>query len=229
MKNKLRKITFLLTCIFTILFVWVRIYTVWMFGVRYDGWSNIIDMCLLMEDYVIVKTIGEYFVMPIICCIVSLIYVIKIGQSKRINRFVYIITAMAILVETLFYIFSNINSYLNSVPILPLLFRSGFLLAFVLLFIDCSKQLLRKMLYIVLGCSFVGTVIYMIMNYKNNLTSIMQSVEMLQGLEIIYMYLEFLILPVLGLIVSGLVLCYILFPEKYLKAANKHIICNFSS
>ncbi len=220
MKNKLSKITLLLTCIFIILFVLVRIYTVWMLGVRFDGWNNIIDMCLLMEDYAIVKMIGENFVIPTICCIVSLIYVIKIGQSKRINRPVYIITTMAILVEMLFYIYSNINSYLNSVPILPLLFRSGFLLAFVLLFMDCSKQLLRKMIYIVLGCLFVGAVIYMIMDYKNNLTSIMQSVEMLQGLEKIYMYLETLILPVWGVIVSGLVLCYILFPEKYLISAN---------
>lgn len=33
----------------------------------------------------------------------------------------------------------------------------------------------------------------------------------------IYIYLEYLILPILGLVVSGLVLGYILFPEKYLK------------
>lgn len=191
-----------------------------MIGVRFDGWNNIVDMCLSMEDYAIVKTLGENFVMPIICCIVCLIYVLKIGKSKVINRLVYIITTMAILVEMLFYFYSNINSYLNSVPILPLLFRSGFLLAFVLLFINSSKQLLKKSLYIVLGCSFVGTVIYMVMAYKKNFTSIMQSAEMLQGLELVYFYLEFLILPALGLIVSGLILCYILFPEKFMKLVN---------
>lgn len=223
MKNKLGQITFLLTCIFTILFVLVRIYTVWMLGIRFDGWNNIINMCLSIDDYAMIKIIGENFVVPIICFSVSLIYVIKIGQNKRISRFTYIIMAIAILVEIFFYIFTNINSYLNSVPILPLLFRSGFLLVFVLLYIDYTKNLFRKIIYVIAGYSFISTVIYMIMYYINNLTSIRQSVEMLQGLELICMYLGYLILPTLGLMVSGLVLCYILFPEKYLKSANQCI------
>lgn len=112
------------------------------------------------------------------------------------------------------------NVVKNSVPILPLLFRSGFLLAFVLLFIDYSKQLLNKILYIVLGCSVVGAVIYKVVYYKHNLTIIMKSIEMSQGLETILMYLEYFIFPILSLIVSGLVLGYILFPEKYLKSTN---------
>lgn len=218
MKNKLGQITFFLTCIFIILFVLVRIYVVWIFGIRFDGWNNIIDMSLSNGNYTLIKMIGEYFVIPIICCIVSLIYVIKIGQNKKINRFTYIITAMAILVELFFYIFTNINSYLNGIPILPLLLRSGFLFAFVLLYIDYTKNLFRKNIFVIAVCSYITTVIYMVMRYINTLTSIRKSVEMLQGLEILIMYLDYLILPAFGLIVIGLVLCYILFPEKYLKS-----------
>ncbi len=220
MKNKLGQITFWLTCLFVLLFICVSICNVWILSIRFDGWNNIFDMCLSMGNYIMIKMIGENFVVPIISCIVSLIYVIKIGQNKKINRFVYIITAMAILVEMFFYIFSNINSYLNSVLILPFLLRSGFLFAFVLLYIEYTKNFFRKIIYVIVGGSFISSVIYMIMYYINIITSIRQNIEILHGLELLYMYLDYLILPALGLIVSGLILCYILFPEKYLKSEN---------
>ena len=117
----------------------------------------------------------------------------------------------------LFFIIENLGSYHNSIPILPLLLRSGFFLGFVLLFIDYAKHSLKKILYFVLGCSFIGTGIYWMVGFKNRLAAIMQNTEMEQGLVNIYIYLEYLILPSLGLVVSGLVLGYILFPEKYLK------------
>lgn len=218
MKNKLGQVTFLLSCVYAILFICVSICDVWVLSIRFDGWNNIIDMSLSAGIYAIIKMIGEPVVVPIICCIVGLIYIIKIGQNKKINRFTYIITAIAILVEMFVYIFTNINSYLNSVPILPLLFRCGFFLTFVLLYIDYTKNFLRKIIYVIVGCSFIGNVIYIIMYYINILTFIRQNVEMAQGLELIYMFLVCLILPVLGLIVCGLILCYILFPEKCLKS-----------
>lgn len=220
MKNKLGQITFLLSCLYAILFICVSICDVWVLSVRYDGWDNIIDMCISTGIYAMIKMIGEYVVVPIICCIVSLIYVIKIGQNKKINRFIYIITALAILVEMFVYIYTNINSYLNSVPILPLLIRCGFFLTFVLLYIDYTKNFLRKIIYVIVGCSFIGNVVYMIMHYINILTPIRQIIETEQGLELIYIYLNYLILPALSLIVSGLVLYYILFPEKYLKSVK---------
>ena len=204
--NKLGKVTFFLTCIFTILFVLVRIYAARMFGIRYDGWDNIIDMSRSIGNNALIKMIGEYFVIPIICCIVCLIYLIKIGQNKKINRFTYIITAMAILVEMFFYIFTNINS----VSVLPLLFRSGFLLAFVLLYIDYTKNLFRKIIYVIVTCPFIATVIYIIIHYINTLTPIRESVETLQGTEILFVYLDYLILPALGLIVSGAIILYII-------------------
>ena len=228
MKNKFGQITFFLICIFIVLFVLVRIYAVWMFGIRFDGWNNIIDMSLSNGNYTLIKMIGEYFVIPIICCIVSLIYVIKIGQNKKINRFTYIITSMAILVEMFFYIFTNINGYLNGIPILPLLLRSGFLFAFVLLYTDYTKNLFRKIIIMIVVCSYITTVMYMAMRYINTLTAIRKSVDMLQGLEILIMCLDYLILPALGLIVIGLVLCYILFPEKYLKSENSVLQDHFS-
>ena len=55
----------------------------------------------------------------------------------------------------------------------------------------------------------------MIVGYKNSLTVIMQNIEMSQGLAAICVCLEYCILPILGLVVSGLVLGYILFPETY--------------
>lgn len=93
----------------------------------------------------------------------------------------------------------------------------SFFLGFVLLFIDYAKHSLKKILCFVLGCSFIGTGIYWMVGFKNGLADIMQNTEMEQGLVNIYIYLEYLILPILGLVVSGLVLGCILFPEKYLK------------
>lgn len=217
LKSKLGKITFLLLCVFIVLYVFMEICTVWMLGDRFDGWRNIIDMSLSGGTYVIIKIFGESFALPIISSIVCFIYLIEIRQGRRIHRFVFAVTALAILAEMLFFIITNLGSYLNSVPILPLLLRSGFFLGFVLLFIDYAKQSLKKILYFVLGCSFAGSVIYWMVGFKNGLASIMQNIEMERGLVSVYIYLESLILPILGLVVSGLVLGYILFPEKYFR------------
>lgn len=214
------KITFYLICVFVIMYILVKISTVWMLGVRFGGWNNIIDMCRSIGGYSTVKFISKNFIVPIICSTVCLIYVIEIGRSKIISRFVFGVTALALLVEMLFYILDNMNSYYNMVPFLPLLLKIGFFLAFVLFFTGYTTQLLQKILYVVLGCSFVGTAIYLITYYKHNLTSIIQNTESSQGIEIIYVYSEYFILPVLGLVVCGLVLCYILFPEKYFKTTN---------
>lgn len=217
LKNKLGKITCLLLCVFIVLYFLIEICTVCMLGDRFDGWRNIIDMSLSGGAYVIIKIFGESFALPIICGIVCFIYLIEIRQEKRIHRFVFAVTALAIMVETLFFIITNLGSYHNSVPIFPLIFRGGFFLGFVLLFIDYAKQSLKKVLYFVMGCSFVGTLIYLMMSFKDSLTAIMQNIEMERGLVTIYIYLEYFILPILGLVVSGLVLGYILFPEKYFR------------
>ena len=215
MKSKLRKITFWLLCVFIVLYAFTKICMVWELGNRFGGWRNIIDMSLSGGTYVIIKIFGESFALPIIYGIVCFVYLIEIKQKNRIRRYVSAVTALAILIEMLFFIIANLGSYHNSIPILPLLLRSGFFLGFVLLFIDYAKHSLQKILYFVLGCSFIGTGIYWIAGFKNGLAAIMQNTEMEQGFVTIYIYLEYLILPILGLVVSGLILGYILFPEKY--------------
>lgn len=213
------KITFLLACVFVIIYIFVKICNLWILGVTFEGWNNIIDMSLSIRGYGTVRIISENFVVPIICCIVCLIYIFEIGRNKLINRFVFVVTALAIFVEMLFYILDNINRD-NMIPFLPLLLRIGFFLAFVLFIMGGLKNYCKKILYVVLGCSFVGTAIYLVMHYKHNLTAIIQNTEYLQGIQIIYMYSEYFILPILGLVVCGLVICYTLFPEKYFKSAN---------
>lgn len=210
MKSKLRKITFLLMCIFMLMFSFVKIYTVRMLGEQFDGWNHIIDMSLSLGIQSLVKILGENFVMPIIYFIICLIYTIKIGRKQKINRFVYAITAVAILIEILFYMLS----YYNNSPVSPLLHRIILLLAFILLLVDSFKQLPKKILYIAPTCSFAYTAVYLMIYYKDSISTIMQNAEGLQGLQLFCVYSQYFILPALGFIISGLVWCYVLFSEK---------------
>ena len=56
MKNKLGQVTFLLSCVYAILFICVSICDVWVLSIRFDGWNNIIDMSLSAGIYAIIKT-----------------------------------------------------------------------------------------------------------------------------------------------------------------------------
>lgn len=205
MKSKLSKITFLLMCIFILLFSFVKIYTVRMLGEQFDGWNHIIDMSLSLGSQSLVKILGENFVMPIISFIICLIYTIKIGRKQKINRFVYATTAVAILIEILFYMLSSYNKP----PVFPLLHRIVLLLAFLLLFADSFKELPKKILYIAPVCSVAYTAVYLMIYYKNSISPVMQNAEGLQGLQLFCVYSQYFVLPALGFIISGLVWCYI--------------------
>ena len=67
----------------------------------------------------------------------------------------------------------------------------SFFLGFVLLFIDYAKHSLKKMLYFVLGCSFIGTGIYWMVGFKNGLADIMQNTEMEKYLKTMKRELDF--------------------------------------
>ena len=228
MKNTLGKSTFLLICISVILYIFITIASIWSLSVSFDGWGNIVNMSISMGmgNYFLVKMIGENFVIPFIVCMVSLWYLIVIGQGKRIERPVYMITALALLVEMIFFIYRMINSYYMqsseyyhySVPITQFIIRVGFLLAFILLFTDNSRQVLKKPIYLILGCSYAGAVAFLIISLKNSLSALLQYQETEQGLILLYGYTEDFLFPVVSILTCGLLIGYILFPERYLEA-----------
>ncbi len=218
-KTLLGKITFILACIFLFMYISGKIYAIWMVGNRLGGWDNLMNLSLSIGGYGTVKIISNNFIMPIIWSIIYAIYIFAIWKNKKIERFIFAVTALAISVEMVFYILDNL--YGNGIiSFLPLLLRIGFLLAFIMLFMGWTKELLKKIVYAVLCGSYICTLAYVLILYIRNMTALIQMSNSSQGIMRVFEYAGYFMFPILELVVYALIISYILFPAKHFKSAE---------
>lgn len=228
MKNRLGKVTFVLLCIFLakcafdIILSWRLVY---MMG----DWDMI--KAVVFSDGVVsfLRSLDNPFcVGNIICLAIVLVYTIKIIQNKRINRFVYVFTALAILVDIFFdTIYWNEMSGFGDIFVCVLLFllKCFCFISFILLFARYNNEKIKKAVRITLGSTYICTAIYFIINgliflFFRVLSQYQYIGDMISVSDVILWLLGGVIWPIFVLIVGGLVLGYILFPEKYIKIEN---------
>ena len=213
-KTSFGVVIFWFTCIYTIVYAFAKIYAIHILSVTFDGWSNIRDMSLFLDGYDMVKFISNFFLVPIMCGIMNIIYAVEIGRNKKINGVVLSVTILVSLAELVFYILNNLNGYYKMVPMFPLLLRVGFLFLFLLFYVHDKRAVAKKILYILaVGVFFVG-VIQLVLNYRVVLPELMQSIKDMNGGSITFTYAEYFVLPILNRMVCGFLFCYILLPEK---------------
>ncbi len=228
MKNRLGKVTFVFICIFLAKCVFDIILS-WRLVYMMGDWDMI--KAVIFSDGVIsfLKALDNIFgVGNIICLAIALVYTMKIIQSKRINRFVYVFTALAILVDIFFdTIYWNEISGFGDVFVCVLLFllKCTCFISFILLFARYNNEKMKKTVRITLGCTYICTAIYFIINgliflFFSVLSQYQYIGDMISVSDVILWILGGVIWPIFVLIVGGLVLGYILFPEKYIKIEN---------
>ncbi len=228
MKNRLGKVTFVFICIFLakcafdIILSWRLVY---MMG----DWDMIKEVIFMDGVVSFLKALDNIFcVGNLICLGTVLIYTIKIKQCKRINRFVYMFTALAILVDIFFdTIYWNEISGFGDVFVCILLFllKCTCFISFILLFVHYDNVKMKKIVGIILGCTYICTAIYFLISCTSFLFSAVLSQyqyigDMISVSDVILWILGGVIWPIFELIVGGLVLGYILFHEKYIKIEN---------
>ncbi len=228
MKNRLGKVTcvflciFLAKCAFDIILSWRLVY---MMG----DWDMI--KAVIFSDGVVsfLKALDNILcVGNIICLAIVLVYTMKIIQSKRINRFVYVFTALAILVDIFFdtIYWNEISGFGDAfVCVLLFLLKCTCFISFILLFARHNNVKMKKIVSIILGCTYICAAIYFLISCTSFLFSAVLSQyqyigDMISVSDVVLWICGGVIWPIFELIVGGLVLGYILFPEKYIKTKN---------
>lgn len=221
MKNKLGKLTFGILCSFLVVYVFYNIYSAVRYYKMMDAMNTIFH--LFNEDElfgeIYAGTSSQIFSMligPVICWLVALIYTVTIGSGKRVNRVVYIITALAVLSNLIF-------SYFNVGSILSIVFLLIVFAAFVSIILLCvlhknlkMKKTMNITLIFVYGCAVFYEVINCIIKMLNlfvfsNRVGLSNLVDTMLYCGMIFV----------SLIVAGLVLGYVLFPEKYMSVEEQ--------
>ena len=99
---------------------------------------------------------------PVICWFIALIYTVIIGRNRKVNCFVYIITALAILINLLGSSLSGGLSLVLKIMFILILFAA--FISFILLCVFHKNQSMKKKVNItmisVYGCAFVYEIIY---------------------------------------------------------------------
>lgn len=215
-KTNLGKITFLLVCLLTLVYIFVKAYTAWYVCDIFGGWDGLIDIFSTVHIADVIKFISYIIIVPVAWCVVHLTYVYKIAVGDNIKRTAFVITAIAILGEMV--VLVSRNHYDDSfVSFIELGSRIGFLIAFVLLIVGINKASMRNILYVILGFSCICSAVYMVIYFKNNFASITRTMESVEGVGIIALCGEYYVLPVLKLLVSILIMGYIVSPHKYIE------------
>ncbi len=202
-------------CIYTAVFICIKFLDVWTMSRSVDGLSNCFKYANEAGGAVLTKFICDYFVLPILWSVICIIYIIQLLCNKSANKAIYGSTIIAILAQVCFYIVSC-NIVDREISVVWVLICIGFFLSFSMLFMDWTKGLLGKVLYVILGCSLLGIVIHMIMGYKTNMSTIVQYFEN-EGFWIKVVCILDSSVPLLGVIAMVLIMGYIVFPEKYFK------------
>ncbi len=220
-KNSLGKITLVMLSVFTAVFIFTKSCDIWSANNMFDGLDNLFKYAKEYGGLTIAKFVCELFVLPIMWSVICVIYIMQIAGNKFANKSIYASTILAILVQVSCYVIDcvNVDKKISAVWVLLCI---GFLLSFIMLFMVCTKELPGKILYIVLGCSLLGTVINMIVGYKTSMTVIIQELEHADfwGKVILSIYFS---TPLFGVVALVLVMGYILFPKKYLEAEDKSV------
>ncbi len=219
-KTKLGKITFLLVCLLTFTFVFVKAYTIWNACDIFGGWKGLMDA--LSELYVsaAIKFICYIIIIPAIWSLVYLMYVYKIAIGENIKRTVFVITALVIVGEMA--VLVSRNYYDDSIAsFIEVGSRIGFIIAFVLLTVGISKTPIRNILYVILGFSCICAAVYMVIYFKNNFGDILHIIESEKGVTVFALCGECYVLPVLKLLASILIMGYIVVPSKYIEYAEE--------
>ncbi len=218
MKNKLGKITFISLCAFLVLYGLYNLYAIVFLykTVNYDL-NMIIDGYKQMDFGSFINSIHNFYIGPMISWTMVLIYTIIIGKGKSPKPFVYLITALAIFDGLLFTILGGFLSlsYIRSIissAIISLIFIA-FIFVFLMLFFDYKKKKWSNAICITAVLVYIADVIYYFVFFIIDIFSV--------GISNVFMNMIAYILYcgswMIAIIIYGLVLGYILFPEKYIK------------
>jgi len=219
MKKKLGKLTFGMLCLFLVVYIFYNIYNLVCYYIMLKEMNVLLYMFTDMEFSTTCHLIFTSLIGPVICWFVALIYTVIIGRNRKVNCFVYIITALAILINLLGSSLSGGLSPVLNIMFILILFAA--FVSFILLCVFHKNQSMKKKMNItmisVYGCAFVYEIIYYIIEmvsllvnkYYFDLANVVNS--------ILYCGMIFI-----SLIIGGLVLGYILFPEKYLKTEEQN-------
>ena len=230
MKNKLGKLTFGMLCSFLVLYIFYNIYSMFTFlKIMYE--LSILSDIFNLENFLseilggfggfrgICSLSFSFLIGPVICWLVALIYTIVIGLNKRVNITVYIITAVAILFNLFGAVLSN-----GLLPILKIVFiliLFAAFLTFILLCIFYKKNNMKKTMNIAIISVYCCAIVFEIINFLIEIASILINISYLNFNNVFSNLLWYGIIFI-SLIVGGLVLGYILFPEKYLKTEEQN-------
>ena len=211
-KTLLGKVTFGLTCVCLCLFFAVKILDICGLGRSLGGFENM--MKFFIEAYkqgdgmTGLVFACKTFLLPIIWIWAGLLYILTIKSNRPIKEFVCLFSALAVFAEFLLLVAGNNRFFWQ------LAARCGFVIVFVLLFLELKKAGFRRWIYITFGLTYILTLVYVI-RYMINVIRILSADA---GIELFYAALAYIIHPAVFLVVAVLVLGYILFPEKYMEA-----------
>lgn len=219
MKTKLGKVTFISLCAFLVLYALYSINSIVLLykTVNYD-WNMIIDIYKVMDFGSIINSIHNFYIGPMISWTMVLIYTIIIGKGKRPKPFLYLITALAIFDGLLFTILAGYLSLPYVISIISCVIASfifiAFIFAFLMLFFDYKKKKWSKAIYKTIVFTYIAQVTYFLAFMIINIFSI--------GISNVFKNFNVYTLlnygsGIIAVIIYGLVLGYILFPEKYMK------------
>jgi len=142
-KSNLGKITMIMLSIFIVMFICTRVMAVWFAGIMFDSLDNFFKLSNEHGGLTTAKFVCELFVLPVIWTVICLIYILQIGRNKNINRVIYAGTIFAILAQVSFYLMDCL-SFDKKIAVEWVLILIGFLLSFIMLFVDYTKELKGK-------------------------------------------------------------------------------------
>lgn len=229
MKNKLGKLTFGILCSFLVLHILYNIYsTVSFFNIMHELYilSDLFNEEQILSDILrsfggfggICSLIFSILIGPFICWLVALVYTIVIGLNKRVNVTVYIITAVAILLNLFDAIISNGLSPVLKIVFILILFAA--FLSFILLCVFNKIDNMKKTMKITMISVYCCAIVFEIINFLVEIASILINISYL-SFNSVFSNLLWFGMIFISLIVAGFVLGYILFPGKYLSVEEQ--------
>lgn len=219
MKNRLGKVTFGLLCSFLVVYLLYNVYSLWTFFKMMGDWETFIYMCNTLKFTGLISIIHNFLVGPTICWAIGLIYTIIIGKGKPVNRFVYMITALAVFDNLFFAIFpfDKITGFFYIfMEVFFWFILIAYCICFVLLFVQDKKQKNIKTIRIALISTYICTFVYGIIGFIYNIAR-----HLIVSTEIVFYNVCSIFLwnglRFVLFVIGGLVLGYILFHQKYFK------------
>ncbi|MBQ7765757.1 MAG: hypothetical protein IJ397_02810 [Lachnospiraceae bacterium] len=223
MKTKLGKLTFISLCAFLVLYAFYNIFSnIMLFKtINYD-WDMYLDIYEMMNWGQRINFIHNWYIGPMISWTMVLIYTIIIGKGNRANPVVYFITALAIFDGFLFVILNEFLSSSYMISIISTVMTSfiwiAFVFVFLMLFLDYKKKKRSKVICKAVVFAYIGRVIYFFVDFIFNIFRVGISGFLMNFSDYILHYGSIMI----AIIIYGLVLGYIIFPEKYIKKEDRN-------